>query len=653
MILKKLIINNFRCYKDPQELEFNDDGKITLIVGNSGAGKSTLIQFINWMFYDIFPSNKSSQKKNKPLYNEVLFDEKDYGDIIKVEGSVLFSHDNTEYALFKEYIYKKEFYDAKLQEKNIHLNYKYKNGNWIQYNGNIIEKLDEIVPKSLSKYFFFSGEENVITESNKDLINAIYKLFGVSKYIKALEHIGDKGSSGSLLYNYHRARTNLKPSGVTESASSYLTKYTGAKNAYDTYKQLNQKQNTKLKIIEYRIEELTKNIALSSKPEDNKKIIETNERLIKSNKNQIDIAIKSIGDIMYQSVPYLILSEKAKFTRDILAKYASEEKTFEGLKKDTLHDILKQGTCLCERCLDEKAISAINKLIKSMPPTSYNYTYNQFVKNLEKKTCTASIKYESIIKSLFDATTLKIENDELEQENYKLLRKMQESNNESDKKLATALSEAKVARQKLNSEIAESYKNYSNAEVTMKKYDKLYSEALKFETAKIDFNDKIEILEKVKEIINKKKNVRIDRIKEILNKSIIEVYETLSTRVENFEGKNFIDDNFALRIGYSTGGQETIDIYSYIIGMIKAMKIDEEDDKNENFPVVIDAPFSKLDDIQLNHILDVFPTIAGQVIMVSIYTKRFDGIDLSNIGNVWNITSNNAQTVANIKKGVL
>lgn len=653
MILKKMEITNFRCYKDTQVIEFNDDGKITLIVGNSGAGKSTITQFINWMFYDVVPLNKGKISEQKPVYNEVFFEELSYNSPFDVTGKIRFNHNNTEYELIKNYHYKKDMYTSILESKDLQLNYKYKNGSWIEYKGNAMEKINEIIPKALSKYFFFSGEEEITKESSKDLNEAIYNLFGISKYVNALDHIGEKGIPNTVLYYYHKQKQASKPAGVTESSNLYLQNYTKFKAAYEKFKEFHDKRNKYLEEVERQIEELTKTIAKSSKPEDEKAKIEKNSHLIKLNDEKIKSYIKSIGKILYRSVPYLLLSDQIKITRDVLSASAKEEKTFDMLKKETLLDIKKQGVCVCGRCIDDDALNCLNKLIKSMPPDSYNYIYNDFVRTVGRETSIANNNYDQVTSYLHEATLLRQENDKLEEENSNILKKLNKSDDLTEKENAVKLIRFKKKREELKQEIKDSYSKYTQYEAQMKKFDKLYSDAFNYETEKNMYNDKIEIIEMIKNTLLKKKESRINKTKEILNNSIKEIYDMISTKKEDLTDLSIIKDDFTPRDGYFSGGQGVIEVYSYIIGMIKAIHIDDDNDKTDDFPVLIDAPFSKLDNIQLNHVIDVIPTIVSQVIMSTIDVGRFKNINLSNIGNVWLINTNDEKNIANITKGEL
>ena len=60
MKISKMIINNFRCFYGLQvPIEFDTNGKITLIYGLSGSGKTTMLDFLNWTFYGVEPKDKN------------------------------------------------------------------------------------------------------------------------------------------------------------------------------------------------------------------------------------------------------------------------------------------------------------------------------------------------------------------------------------------------------------------------------------------------------------------------------------------------------------------------------------------------------------------------------------------------------------------
>ncbi|MBO4373276.1 MAG: AAA family ATPase, partial [Bacteroidales bacterium] len=59
MILKNILIKNFRCYYRENRLEFSKG--LTLIIGDNNDGKTTFFDAIEWLFNT---STDNTQEKN-------------------------------------------------------------------------------------------------------------------------------------------------------------------------------------------------------------------------------------------------------------------------------------------------------------------------------------------------------------------------------------------------------------------------------------------------------------------------------------------------------------------------------------------------------------------------------------------------------------
>lgn len=654
MKLTKIEMENFRCYKDRQVLEFDTNGKITLVYGLSGHGKSTLMQFINWMFYNIPPKSKKTEA-NKPLYNVVKYEETDIGKRITVFGSIDFVHNAIEYSLIKKIVYVKELIYPRIESSEFILNYKAENGSWIPYSGDVNAKINEIVPKALSTYFFFSGEENVIEETSSDLKRAIYNMFGLTKYENAIKHLGDKTDKKSVIYHYHKLRNESKPIAISGTATELLSKAVKYREAFAKEQKNYDAYVARIKKLDERITELTKEIAVNSvdptkrtnELNSRKKVIEVCEKLILDDKEKI-------SKLLYKCVPYLILSDKAKYTRKVMLDSAKEKKTFKGLMKMTLEDIKEQGTCVCGRCIGPEQIKHINYILDSMPPNSFDYTLSEFIRNTDISNENAKELYSQFDTILSEITSNKIQITDEEKEINNIIEELKNSDSEALKTKAKEIEKLREFKKNDEKNAQESYRKYTNWQAYAKKYTNEYTQVSEYETTKGVLEDKIFVLEKVKKSIEARFNKRKEDTITELEKSIREVYELLSTRKEDFStNKKFLNADFTLRQEYKAGGQEIIDVYSYIIGMIKAMKQDDEESDSE-FPVVIDAPFSKTDHIQVEHVIDVMPNIVSQTAMFTFDIDKIrEHADLSKFGKVWFIESDENQEVSKIVKGDL
>lgn len=655
MKIKKMVIENFRCFKDRQTIEFDIDGKITLIYGLSGAGKTTLLQFISWVLYEEF---SSTQNDDKPLYNQHL-DELESGTEFLVKGKICFIHNGIDYEIERIYTYKKKLLISVLLDKEVHLMYKKDNGSWDEYEGDISKKINEIVPMALSKYFFFHGEKSLDLDSNsnKDLKSAIYTMFGLDVYQNALDHLGNKTTKQTVINKYTQLRNSSKSKDVNQSCSDYFSKMMQASEYEKKSQRKVEECEAKLASLDSKILEYTQKIGEALNSDIFKITVKNNENHITAKEKEILNLKKEIGNMFYSSAPYLLLLDKAIMTRNLLAENAMQEKSFAGLKQELLQDILeKDDECICGRKLDENSKEYIQKLINSMPPHSYTYTFNQFIRESQKYTNIYSDIYDRIEVKISEISRLKNEIYDLELTNKELLKKLRSF--EKTKEDAIKLQNYKEQKRRIESEKNTYEYDRKRFKKLKDNLEELYNKAVKAEGVVNEYDQKIDILMTISKQIEFLYNKRVIDTVKTLEGSIKEIYLKLSTRIDTLtdevEEKKFLDKDFTLRKEYKTGGQEVIDIYSYVIGMIYALKkLDLEQDGKE-FPVIVDAPFSKTDYVQLSHVISVLPTIAPQV---ALFTFDLDRIklhaDTTKIGSVWIIKYNVDQTVSTIERGEL
>jgi len=85
MAIKKVIILNFKQFKDVFEIELNDE--INILVGNNEAGKSTIIEAINLAFTGMVDGKYIKNEITQHLFNNEVV--KDYLDHIKQDKAIM------------------------------------------------------------------------------------------------------------------------------------------------------------------------------------------------------------------------------------------------------------------------------------------------------------------------------------------------------------------------------------------------------------------------------------------------------------------------------------------------------------------------------------------------------------------------------------
>lgn len=620
MIINSIKITNFRCYYGTNSLSFNSDGKITLIYGKSGRGKSSLLQFFKWMFYgdlDFGPKN------DFPVFNVPAYKECAIGDTIKVSGQIDFEHLGTVYRLNRtnEYDVSIRMENAVLKHYDYKLLIKGDDDSYHAFSGDISNQINSILPKELSKYFLLEGEHSrdIVLDSN-ELKKAIFSLFGLDAYNDAIFHIGTSRNAKKTVLGYYAAQ--MAANSTTIGSMSIQDLQDASQDLYEEIETLKNKRKDLVDLIKQkntRRDEIIKQIGSAAFKDNLTQLIKEKQSHIKDNEKHIQMLQHSIGDLFYQVYPYLFLakvtSESASFLRKKNNEYASNYKNiFENLKKDLLKEILNKNVCVCGRQLDDASVDHIAGLIKIMPPDSYTYTFGQFVskaKNQIRQSQTHSMKYEEISSSIAQYES---ENQELEEE---IRQKIEEASRLEVKNLVEELDVLKLELDKLDKQKSELDSTIGQKQLYYEAAGRKLSNALKNATISGQYREKVDFFEKVSGLLQEEKDKKVVQIRVLLDNCVREVFKELTTQKEvNADTVQFVNDDFSLRTTYLSGGQQAVDVFSYVIGIVKALQ--QFNAENSDNPIIIDAPFAFTDDEQSEHIFRTLPTVSKQTVLLTL-----------------------------------
>ena len=87
------------------------------------------------------------------------------------------------------------------------------------------------------------------------------------------------------------------------------------------------------------------------------------------------------------------------------------------------------------------------------------------------------------------------------------------------------------------------------------------------------------------------------------------------------------------------------------VDILKVLKSHEKLSGKE-YPLILDGPFSKLDEEQKKNVVTVIPQYAPQVIIFS-KDPLEEFVDEGSIGKTWTIQSNDEKNYAVVKEGLL
>lgn len=242
MLLESIKLENFRQFRN-ESIDFaqGQDGKnVTIIIGENGTGKTTFAQAFFWCMYG------ETEFSDKNMLNKMVANDLTPGQEASVRVELKLKHGSVAYTLIREQSYKKD-YSGKVKGDNTVFNIAIKgaDGNTSYVPRSRCEsEVKNILPKELSRYFFFDGER--IEKMSKDIstgkkatdfAEAVKGLLGLNAMFSAIQH-----------FNPRMRNTVI---------SSYENSYDSHSNAkIQEYTQIIDECNAKIAEIDARLEEL-------------------------------------------------------------------------------------------------------------------------------------------------------------------------------------------------------------------------------------------------------------------------------------------------------------------------------------------------------------------------------------------------------------
>ena len=178
----------------------------------------------------------------------------------------------------------------------------------------------------------------------------------------------------------------------------------------------------------------------------------------------------------------------------------------------------------------------------------------------------------------------------------------------------------------------------------------LLSAALKNSKVSGQFAERIAFFENVAQLLKSERDSREVQVRNTLNSCVREIFKKLTTQTELDADKiQFVNDDFSLRTTYLTGGQLAVDVYSYVIGIVKALQ-ECKMDNNEN-PIIVDAPFAFTGNIQSEHIFKTLPTVSKQTVLLTLDLNKIKKLLTETELYEFYVIKNDSQEKATIERG--
>lgn len=632
MQIQSIELFNFRQFQHCKiNFSVDKNKNVTLILGDNGTGKTTIAQAFNWCFYgETTFSNKNLLNRNRANY---LLS----GDSVDVSVIICLEHEGKRYKIIRrqEYRYKGNVITAVNTKFDIQVTDEKGNSRWIGNENPRIkdiiqtQEINSIMPRDLSRYFFFDGEKietisKQIASGKKsdNFVNAVNALTGLKTTLKALDCLkpSSKNSVIGILNAEYLRGGSERIRELTSSIEELTTQLNRLDETVLENKTEMQRNYDSIRDWESKIKQYKEAAALQTQKE-------FYEKEIVGYENNKYIHLDRVFSLFSTNFTRFICMSPLKQALLQLNNSDFKGKDIPNLHSKTIEALLKRKQCICGTFLEEgdAHYRCLQQLIEYLPPQSIAVTIGNFVSN-------AKVRNQGSFSALdeIDTTYNQIyQQDEMIEKNRELISKI-------DSKLT-----GENARQQVKD-----YTSYINQ--CRLKNEKLNRENFKLTQKKGELKNELKhkLQERSELAIKDQNNRRIELIREYsvavynkLESNFVTKQKMIREKLQKYINEYFVQFfNGAISLNISDGyrvevvakgkfseietstGQGIAVIFAFLAAIIRIAK--ENSYSSEEYPVVMDAPLSTLDNERIKSVCNILPNIADQVI---IFIKDTDG----------------------------
>jgi len=649
MRIERIKLNNFRIYKDENEIIFkNDKNKnISLIAGMNGFGKTTFLTSLIWSFYGGLMA-QVEDKYRKDIKNSGGY-EKFLQTLVNKNVVQDFEEGKSKKAILQVEIHLvdvmipsipcrkvviKRTYDFSTKKETLKILIDGHENELTKEVGYEVFINDFILPREIAKFFFFDAEKIVSLAEAKSkselrsLSKAYSEVLGIKKY-------------EDLKVNLTTLLTKLRRSGVSKVNKSKLDELINSDKEFEDLINLNNDKqldieeeivsiNQKVDSIQEKLIREGNEVTLDKLKElkvdkenfkikhkeakgELKKLLEIVPIVIAGSKfenlvNQVNLETKLKDKGLNEKS---LLKELDSFSQDLIKKIKkldldkkSNSKIFDTIEKlnseRTKAQKSESGNIILDYTDEEaRGVIATYNYIKD----SFDNQFKIIIKN-EKDSRQDLTRVSNKIKQA-EARKNNPLAQKLREEKEILLFKIKTRNNDI-KDIIEELAIWKVKKDSNKKILSEYEKNYNLVALDKKKFEvtTLALEKLNVLTARIKEEKKFSLQKSVMLGLKKlmHKNDFISNVKVRIEDDVMDI--------DLMDNKSNVIDKDSL----SKGEQQL-----YATALLKALV----DESGINFPVFIDSPLQKFDKNHSSNVIEQFyPTISEQVVLFPLLEKE-------------------------------
>jgi len=609
MLIKKIVLHNFRQFIDTQEITFSADHEknVTVLIGVNTSGKTTLIRAFEWVLYN------KNEFDDKNLLNKNVADSMQVGETQAVWGTLVIEHNGKEYEITRKQVYTCIGSSIRPSISNATIMYLQPDGQTkTEIGSDFDSNIERILPRALSNYFFFGGERVGAISSREDIESSVKGLMGLDVLYNAMAHlktvINKLKKSMDFSGDQNAQNIQQKLDGALQRKQECETELSNIAEQLDYYRSEKEKYAALLRANE-------ETAAAQRRREQLESVIQSLNVRIEKDKKEL-VSVFSRNSFAFFSLPLL---------RNVVATLnnASEEtESVPEMTAATIDYILKRKVCICGTCISEGSAAERNLLAEKakQPPESIGSLVRRY-REQAMEYISSSDDYYSAIESKF--TTLRNDQRELGfriDEKSSLDESLKGVKDESFLERQYQDAEKRVKEfERKNNELSE---NIGSCKKDIANYEKAFESYGKANQKNARISLLIEYSQAVFDWVSEAYKSRESSVRSKLEEKVNSNFKLM------YHGSRTISIDEKYRVKYvdvtteESDGLKAVKSFAFVSGLVdlakealSSSKSKEADIGPQFYPLVMDAPFSNVDETHIRNISKILPASAEQVII--------------------------------------
>lgn len=629
MLIRKLSLRNFRNFKNC-DIDFSCDPKknFTIILGQNTFGKTTMVKSFIWCLYRL------------NLFEDKILLNSDVADNLKPGGNETSSvilelfHKGLSYKITTKEVYSMNSNRIVITSIKAYTSIlKIEGGNAIPIPQLKVEEvIESILRPELKEYFFFDGETNSIdsVSSKKNLTDAVTNILGLD-YIEMLRDYYDPSKAESVT-SYLIRELNVDDNATLDNLKENYNQEIRKKERLEAD---NIKINNEIDRIKGQIKEQEEILDANKDVQKDQNEKKELDKIIEEDKRKKEDSFLRMIEAFNSSNSFLKVLFACSYSKNNLSSLLETSSfksgsSYKGISEEAVEDLIREGKCLCgaEIKNGNEAYKHLLEAKQHMEPHDYGKYLSDFISAENSNVFIAKSSLDSIIDLAGKVNDCieSIDNNEKRLDTIKKrisgrtdVGEIQKTINDFYRQLGIQEQLLKTNNENTLPEIIQKIKIFENKISISKIKDQ-----------KNEFTQKcIDYAKSIYELANNKVQISRVRIRLSLQDEVEKIFKSM------YHGNRVIkiDESFkAIPVVLKEGqdkkldkstGLGTVVNYSFVAGLMNLAKssiinddeMGDPDSINENYPLVMDAPFSNTDDEHIKNICHALPGFCDQIIM--------------------------------------